>query len=166
MMVLDDEWVLVEEGLVAIALPIDEMECRAFAAAMEVDVGICDARVVLSDNTVASRAFHKGFSKSEGVYGWIFAAFHQYWHLQRRDAPHHELLLIVDVPSEENIADIGTRPHRTISAEERMFRERASSERAARALEYFRRTRGSYADRRYLQRPSVADGSTAMDGVR
>ena len=125
MILTEGQWHVETEGLLSAARDITQVE--ALAIAMAFDAHRDDTVIaVLGDNSGASLAFHKGFSSSGEIDKLI--ALHE--------AP-NQVRILVDIRSEDNIADVGTRPARGVSEEEHVARSAASIKRAREALEVF-----------------------------
>ena len=102
------ENVLEQECQLAIVLA----EATAISKAISIAVRSGFANIIIaSDNTAASRAFAKGFSKIEALDSII--RVHQYFHGR---------IVLADIASEMNLADIGTRPKKEYSRTEYDFR--------------------------------------------
>ena len=87
-------------------------EAIAISKAISIAVRSGFANIIItSDNTAASRAFAKGFSKIEALDSII--RVHQYFHGR---------IVLADIASEMNLADIGTRPQKEYSRTEYDFR--------------------------------------------
>ena len=68
------------------------------------------------------------------------------------------MLIIVDIPTGENFADIDTRPNEEISVAEKAFRSKASAYRTAQAFEIWKKTGKTFFHRSELL-VFVEDGS-------
>lgn len=112
--------------------------------------------ILIGDNIPTLRAYHKGSSTSNGMRGAI----------ERSNVRNiHCPLLFVDVPSESNIADIGTRPAKDYSSEEITFRRSACELRATAALRAWRLTGETYFSRPGADPPPVDREPDPPDSV-
>ena len=94
--------------------------------------GINDLLVVICDNQPVLRSFHRGWSSCSEVQAIIASILHI---LESRR------ILIVDIGTNENFADIFSRPDEHFSTEEWSYRLRMTLRRADVALDHFRTLR-------------------------
>ena len=116
-------------------------ECESFAMNWGLQLPqVNEATIVVigGDNTAASRAFWKGYSLAESIDG----------HIPETPNP-RKTVIFVDIPTEDNIADVKTRPDLAWTVEEIEQRRRASFERLSAAYEAWTHWPGdTYFDRR------------------
>ena len=122
---------------------IDECEAYAMGWGLKFeDVEEMEIIVIGGDNTGASRAFWKGYSLSEPTQRHIVSVPQRHY----RGA---QIRIYVDIPTEENIGDVKTRPDLVWLAEEVERRRAASFRRLEIALGAWRKWPGdTYFDRR------------------
>jgi hypothetical protein len=94
--------------------------------------GINDLLVVICDNQPVLRSFHRGWSSCSEVQAIINSILYI---LERRR------ILVVDIGTNENFADIFSRPNDDFSSEERAYRLTMTVRRVDVALEHFRTQR-------------------------
>ncbi len=109
---------------------IDEGEVIAMQAALNSCRGSDGVLVVGGDNVSASLAMWKGYSTSESMH--------------RHLRPFSGVLIVVDIPTDDNFADISTRPEKSYTSAEVAHRQTSSVARLKAAFVYWRDTwRGS-----------------------
>lgn len=123
-------------------LRIDRAESIALLEGIRSGHSYANVIFVANDNTAVGRSFWRGYSRSEEIDEVIVqgAAY-------LTSAQH--IVVIADVPSEENIADIGTRPNQPHTEQEFAFRKQRTLERLKRAEEVWRSRGWLYIDRHY-----------------
>lgn len=116
--------------------PIDIAEASVMRKGIEFAQAKKEIRVwfVAGDNTAASRAFLKGYSPS-GMDAEIVASGVCEWDGE---------LIIVDIPTDENYADIDSRPDEKSSPENERYRRHATWRRLQSAMEAWKKWPAAY----------------------
>lgn len=89
-------------------------------------VGNNSVIVLAGDNISVMRGFAKGYAASKNIHAQI---------VRSKIAEIEGVVIVVDVSTDDNLADIGTRPDRVYSGEEEEFRRRRTIERMEAGLE-------------------------------
>jgi hypothetical protein len=100
-------------------------EAEAFPMGRAINFAIeAGARVLvlLCDNQAVNRAFFKGYSRAQSIESSIVG-------VRFRVVSAFLVIVFVDIPTEENFADIDTRPDHSYSEKDRRFRGRTTAER-------------------------------------
>jgi len=139
--------VLEENGIVSKSIEgafgeftdIAHAECTAAMKGLEL-VSDIEAQVIVqcNDHKAVGRGFWKGYSPQDALDRMVITGLR---------AIKKKILVQVDVPSAENFADIGTRPDKSFTPEERALRMQCSLARAKEAASIWKATGKDYFSR-------------------